>query len=172
MKINQSALFGLLCSVLALFATPAQAGGSQVSVKWAFDKGTSGQQATVSGQYANVVTATVSNGSHLTFAGTKTLDNGLTETRIGVTQSYEATATNDNKLTFRVAVADGYTFKVTRAAFTATRVGTDQVSVDVSVSGKKLATGLVPARNKANPEFTTYSYTRADDKATSGHNLS
>ena len=172
MKINQSALFGLLCSVLALFATPAQAGGSQVSVKWAFYKGTSGQQATVSGQYANVVTATVSNGSHLTFAGTKTLDNGLTETRIGVTQSYEATATNDNKLTFRVAVADGYTFKVTRAAFTATRVGTDQVSVDVSVSGKKLATGLVPARNKANPEFTTYSYTIADDKATSGHNLS
>lgn len=171
MKTITSRFFGLMCSLFALFALPAQAETSTVTVKWAFDQGTSGQTATVSGNLASAVTATVANGSHLTYGGTKVLTNGLTETRIGVTQGNETTATNDNKLTFRVAVADGYTFKMTRAEFTATRIGTDQVSVDVSASGKKVATALTPARNKANPEWTTYSYTIADDKAGAGHNL-
>lgn len=166
-----SSLFGLMCSLFSLFALSAQAETSNISVKWAFDQGTAGQQATVTGNFSNAVTATVALGAHLTYAGTKTLDNGLVETRIGVTDSYEATATNDNKITFRVAVAEGYTFKMTRATFTATRIGTDQVSVDVSASGKKVATALTPARNKANPEASTYTYTIADDKASSGHNL-
>lgn len=160
-------LFGLL----TLASQQVSAESSSVKVYWSFDQGTARQQPTVSGNLSSVVSTSITAGSHLTFGGTKTLDNGLTETRVGVTQSNESAATNDNKLSFRVQVADGYGFIINKVSFKATRIGTDGVSMDVSVAGKKVATGLRPARNKANPEYTTYSYT-VSNEATSGHNLS
>ncbi len=140
------------------------------TILWVFDQGTDGQQATLGSDLAGYVITDVQKGSGLTYGGVKELD-GLTETRIGVTVDNEQTATNDNKLSFCVTPASGCSLNITKIEFTATRIGTDGGKIDVSWAGQKIATALRPARNKANPEYTTFVYNVSTSNPDKGHKL-
>lgn len=140
------------------------------TVKWVFDQGTADQQATLGADLKGWLTTSITKGAGLTFGGVKEL-NDLDETRIGVTVNNEANPTNDNKLSFIVTPASGCEFNVTRISFTATRIGTDGGKIDVSWAGQKIASALRPARNKANPEYTTYSFDVTTPNPGKGHKL-
>ena len=154
------------------------AGGSQQTdgktengtIKWAFDKGTDGQQATIADNLKKYVTTDVQMAYGLTYGGIKEL-NGLNETRIGVTVDNDPTPDDGNKLSFIVSPVNGYALNITRIEFTATRIGTDGGNIDVSWAGSKIASGLRPARNKANPEYTTYTYNVTTANQEKGHKL-
>ena len=140
------------------------------TIKWAFDKGTDGQQATIADNLKKYVTTDVQMAYGLTYGGIKEL-NGLNETRIGVTVDNDPTPDDGNKLSFIVSPVNGYSLNITRIEFTATRIGTDGGNIDVSWAGSKIASGLRPARNKANPEYTTYTYNVTTANQEKGHKL-
>ena len=140
------------------------------TIKWAFDKGTDGQQATIADNLKKYVTTDVQMAYGLTYGGIKEL-NGLNETRIGVTVDNDPTPDDGNKLSFIVSPVNGYALNITRIEFTATRIGTDGGNIDVSWAGNKIASGLRPARNKANPEYTTYTYNVTTANQEKGHKL-
>ncbi len=140
------------------------------TVKWVFDQGTADQQATLSSGLEGYISTSVTKGDGLTYGGVKALT-GLNETLIGVTVNNEATPTDANKLSFVVTPASGCEFNVTRVSFTATRIGTDGGKIDVSWAGTKIASALHPARNKANPEYTTYTYDVTTSNPDKAHKL-
>ncbi|MDD6517432.1 MAG: fibronectin type III domain-containing protein [Prevotella sp.] len=140
------------------------------TIKWAFDKGTDGQLATVSQDFANHVTTSVVIGNELTYGGVKELPS-VNETRIGVTIDNAPAPTDGNEFSFCVTPAAGYALNITKIQFTATRIGTDGGSIDVSWAGKKIASGLCPARNGADPDHTTYIYNVTTAEPGKGHKL-
>ena len=83
----------------------------------------------------------------------------------------DPTPDDGNKLSFIVSPVNGYSLNIIRIEFTATRIGTDGGNIDVSWAGNKIASGLRPARNKANPEYTTYTYNVTTANQEKGHKL-
>ena len=148
---------------------PAATGKSGF-IKWVFDKGTDGQLATVSQDFTNHVVTSVVKADGLTYGGVKEF-NGFNETRIGVTVDNDPAPSNSNKLSFCVTPASGYALNITKVQFTATRIGTDGGSIDVSWAGTKIATALRPARNAQNPDHTTYVYNVTTAEPAKGHKL-
>ena len=145
-------------------------GGENGCIHWIFDKGVPGQQATIGNDLANYVITDVYMASGLTYGGVKVL-NDLNESRIGVKVDNEPNPSNDDKLSFCVTPTNGASLNITRIEFTATRIGTDGGNIDVSWAGKKIATALRPARNKANPEYTTYTFDVTTTSPQKGHKL-
>ncbi len=173
-NLETSKQFGIAnVTIYGKLSRPAKAEDQKTesgTISWAFDQGTSGQQAVLGSDLANYVTTDVQMAGGLTYGGVKELD-GLTETRIGVTVDNDPAPSNDNKLSFIVTPASGSSLNITKIEFTATRIGTDGGSIDVSWAGTKIAEGLRPARNKANPEYTTYTYDVTTSSPEKGHKL-
>ena len=126
------------------------------TITWAFDQGTSSQSATVSSGLSGLVSTSISKGSYLSYAGTKTIS-GTTGTLISTSKANESAASNYNALTFNVKAADGYTFQATKVEFKVSRVGTDGGLLDAAFNSTSLFTGSKPTRN--NSGWSTYSYT-------------
>ena len=173
-NLETSKQFGIAnVTIYGKLSRPAKAEDMKTesgTISWAFDQGTSGQQAVLGSDLANYVTTDVQMAGGLTYGGVKELE-GLTETRIGVTVDNDPAPSNDNKLSFIVTPSSGCSLNITKIEFTATRIGTDGGSIDVSWAGKKIAEGLRPARNKANPEYTTYTYDVTTSSPEKGHKL-
>ena len=173
-QLETSKQFGIAnVTIYGKLSRPAKAEEAQTengTIKWKFDQGNAGQQAVVGNDLQGYVTTDVQMASGLTYGGTKELS-GLTETRIGVTVDNDPAPSNDNKLSFVVSPVEGYSLNITRIEFTATRIGTDGGNIDVSWAGSKIASGLRPARNKANPEYTTYTYNVSTANPQKGHKL-
>ena len=143
---------------------------SEGVITWTFDQGTANQQATLSNNWTNYVTTSVTNGTGLTYSGTKSVS-GLTETLIGVTTNNVTAADETNKLSFIVTPVNGCQLNITKIEFTASRIGTDGGKIDVSWAGNKIASALYPTRNSSSPAYTTYSYDVTTSDATAGHKL-
>ena len=139
-------------------------------ILWPFEQGVAHQLAVVGDDLKNYVTTDVTIGSGLTYGGVKEL-NDLTETRIGVTVDNNPAPDDNNKLSFNIVPLSGYSLNITRIDFTATRIGTDGGNIDVSWCGNKIASGLRPARNAQNPEYTTYCYNVTTTNPEKGHKL-
>ena len=173
-QLETSKQFGIAnVTIYGKLSRPAKAEEAQTengTIKWKFDQGNAGQQAVVGNDLQGYVTTDVQMASGLTYGGTKELS-GLTETRIGVTVDNDPAPSNDNKLSFVVSPVEGYSLNITRIEFTATRIGTDGGNIDVSWAGSKIASGLRPARNMANPEYTTYTYNVSTANPQKGHKL-
>ena len=167
--LETSKQFGIAnVTIYGKLSRPAD--GEDGFIKWAFDKGTDGQLATLSQDFTNYVTTDVVKADGLTYGGVKEF-NGFNETRIGVTVDNDPAPSNSNKLSFCVTPASGYALNITKVQFTATRIGTDGGSIDVSWAGTKIATALRPARNAQNPDHTTYVYNVTTAEPAKGHKL-
>ena len=127
------------------------------TIQWKFDGGGANQTATIPNAFQGYVTTSVSKGNTLKYAGTRVCSN-VTETLMGTNVNNESSANSGNALSFSVTPTNGSTFKATSVSFTATRIGTDGSALDAVFDGTTLASGVRPARNNANPAYTTYTY--------------
>ena len=127
------------------------------TIQWKFDGGGANQTATIPSAFQSYVSTSVSKGNTLKYAGTRVCSN-ITETLMGTNINNESNANSGNALTFSITPTNGSTFKATSVSFTATRIGTDGSALNVSFDGTTLASGIRPARNNANPAYTTYTY--------------
>ncbi len=127
---------------------------------WAFDTGEDGQKATIEGDMGNlVVSSEVIKGSNLEFKGTRTVA-GVTFSLVQPSVNNEASANDDNALSFNITPADGYFFRPTNIAFNTVRIGTDGGLVDViwkNANGNyDIDSAISPARNNTGT-FTQFS---------------
>ena len=137
------------------------------SITWPFDLGTENQTAEILTSIQNGISSTsVSKGSDLDFDGKQKINNGPTETKIKDLAMASTTPSDNNALTFTINIANGYKFLATDASVTATRMGTDAGSIDISwkdASGtNKLKSGEKPNRDNGTPPFSTYSCSLED----------
>ena len=141
---------------------PSEVVQSTGTILWRFDGGGANQTATIPDDFQGYVSTAVSKGSTLIYKGTRVCSD-VTETLMGTNVSNESSANSGNALTFSITPTNGSTFKATSVSFTATRIGTDGSALNASFDGTTLASGVRPARNNANPAYTTYTYQVNDD---------
>ena len=149
---------------------PSEVVQSTGTILWRFDGGGANQTATIPDDFQGYVSTAVSKGSTLIYKGTRVCSD-VTETLMGTNVSNESSANSGNALTFSITPTNGSTFKATSVSFTATRIGTDGSALNASFDGTTLASGVRPARNNANPAYTTYTYQVNDDDSESVRQL-
>ncbi len=170
-KLSTTKQFGIAkVTIRGNLTHPSAMAQDTGTILWAFDGGGANQTATIPSAFQGFVTTAVSKGSNLTYKGTRVCSN-VTETLLAPTVNNESSANSGNALTFSVTPANGCTFKATSVSFTATRIGTDGSSLNASFDGTTLASGVRPARNNANPAYTTYTYNVSGEDSESVQNL-
>jgi len=96
-------------------------------------------------------------GSNISYGGTQQINGGAKLTKFTSSVKNEATANDNNAVSFEIAVADGYYFRPTNIAFQVCKCGTDGGKLDVNwinENGKTdIELGLSPERNN---NFTDY----------------
>jgi hypothetical protein len=113
----------------------------------------------------------IETGSTLTYAGTQKLTDGTTITKFQPSINNEATANDNNAVSFTFSIADKYYFRPTKIEIKSVRCGTDGGAIDISwknsLGTTSLETMLTPERNN---NFTTSAYTDilSDVASTSG----
>jgi hypothetical protein len=129
------------------------------SVNWKLDSGKAGQAATCEEAIADkVLENNVILGSNISYGGTQKITTGSTLTKFLSAVKNEATANDNNAVSFSLTLADGYYFRPTKISFDVCKCGTDGGKLDVywkNASGKtEIELGLSPERNN---NFTAYS---------------
>ncbi len=128
------------------------------SITWPLSSGGAGQTATYAEAFSKMITGSnVSKGSNISYGGTQSITGGGRLTKFQSAIKNEATANDNNAVTFDFTVADGYFFRPTNIAFQACKCGTDGGKLDVNwinVNGKtEIELGLSPERNN---NYTDY----------------
>ena len=128
-------------------------------ILWVFDSGAEGQTASIAGDMGNLVSSNeVVKGSTLEYKGTRNVG-GVTFTLFQPNLNNEASANDNNAVSFCFTPMEGYFFRPTKISFNTTRIGTDGGLVDVfwkDANGKyDIDTAISPERN--NSGFTSYS---------------
>lgn len=128
------------------------------SVNWKFDAGNDGQAATSEAAISNMVSAnSVTLGSNISYGGKQSITGAGSITKFTSAVNNEASANDDNAVSFNVTMADGYFFRPTKVAFYACKCGTNGGKLDVewkNGNGKsEIELGLSPERNN---NYTAY----------------
>ncbi len=128
------------------------------SITWPLSTGAAGQTATYGEAVSKMITGNnMTLGSNISYGGTQKINSGEKLTKFTSSVKNEATANDNNAVSFEIAVADGYYFRPTNIAFQACKCGTDGGKLDVSwinENGKtEIELGLSPERNN---NYTDY----------------
>ena len=142
-------------------------------ILWPFNTGEAGQTATIVGDMGNLIVKNeVLKGSTLEYKGTRTIQD-VTFTLFQPSANNEATANDDNAVSFCITPADDCYFRPTSIKFNTTRIGTDGGLVDIfwqDANGKHdIDAALSPERN--NKGFTSYSKDINDISSTTGTSI-
>ena len=142
------------------------------SVNWPMTTGKEGQSAEYDDDVRPYLGVnSIETGSTLTYAGTQKLTDGTTITKFQPSINNEATANDNNAVSFTFSIADKYYFRPTKIEIKSVRCGTDGGAIDISwknsLGTTSLETMLTPERNN---NFTTSAYTDilSDVASTSG----
>lgn len=142
------------------------------SVNWPMTTGKEGQSAEYDDDVRPYLGVnSIETGSTLTYAGTQKLTDGTTITKFQPSINNEATANDNNAVSFTFSIADKYYFRPTKIEIKSVRCGTDGGAIDISwknsLGTTSLETMLTPERNN---NFTTSAYTDilSDIASTSG----
>ncbi len=140
------------------------------SINWKLDKGNDGQTATCEEAIQDKVPeSAVTLGSNISYGGTQKITSGSLLTKFLSAVKNEATANDNNAVSFDVTMADGYFFRPTRISFNACKCGTDGGKINVAWkngNGKtEIELGISPERNN---NFTAYSKEITDIASASG----
>lgn len=143
-------------------------------ILWAFSTANAEETPTYADIFnGHVSPVTISVGEKLKINGTGAPNSGAyTLTKFRPTEKQSA-ASETNAVKFLIELADGYEFAPTSVSFITTRFGTDGGNVDVTWQGgdgstTKLASGIVPARNNATPDYTAKTVSIEIPRATAG----
>ena len=130
--------------------------GTKGSVLWPMSSNTDAEvSATIT---SNIASTKVENGSNLLLRTT----GGINSIRFTYyqAQSIQTAAADDNAVTFSLTTAAGYMFKASSVNLYASKVGTDNGTIDISwqdAGGKKaILEGVSPNRNSADNGYYTY----------------
>ncbi len=130
------------------------------SITWPLNTGAAGQTASYDEAVSKMITGnSMTLGSNISYGGTQKINSGEKLTKFTSSVKNEATANDNNAVTFEIAVADGYYFRPTNIAFQACKCGTDGGKLDVNwinEYGKtEIELGLSPERNN---NYTDYKH--------------
>ena len=141
------------------------------TISWPFDSGSEGQTA----QYSNGTTTYftdnhIDKGSTLAYSGSKKV-NDITYTKFKPSINNEATANDNNAVSFCFTLADDYYFQPTNIALAAMRFGTDGGAINISWKNEEgtteLESGIAPERDNSGG-YTAYSKDVSDISAAKG----
>ena len=143
-------------------------------IAWAFSAADTTEIPTYAAIFdGHIVGTSITVGSNLKVNGTEApASNAYTLTKFRPSTK-DSKGDETNAVKFLIELADDYEFAPTNVSFITTRFGTDGGAVDATWEGgdgstMKLATGIVPARNNATPDYTTVSAPVELPRATAG----
>ena len=130
--------------------------GTTGTLTWKMEAGTDEEAVLTDAAQAGIGSSAMALGSHLTYAGTRSISGVGLETLFQPTEQ-DSVAMDENAVVFSFTTKGDYTFKPTSVSFITQRVGTDGGLLDVTYyageSATVLATGVVPPRNNASPAY-------------------